>query len=325
MTPALDCRHVRPSRHVPGLLEDARAGLLSRPRRLSPKYFYDARGSYLFDRICHTPEYYPTRVEAALLERHAKDIVERVRPAHLVELGAGASRKTPHLFDACAALGCHPRYWPFDVCEEILVDTALRLQAAYPWLAVTPLVGDYLGGLDDLPAIKGPTLYAFLGGTLGNFEEAEAIRFLVDVRGRIAPGDRMLLGVDRAKPVEVLEAAYNDAEGVTAAFNLNLLDVLNRELDADFDTGAFEHRASYNAEAQRIEMHLVSREAQRVRLRALDATIGFEAGETVRTEISRKFTPQSLRALIERAGLWIEHLFEPPDGYFSLALLEPVE
>jgi L-histidine Nalpha-methyltransferase len=319
----LSCHRLRPVRPAPSLADDARSGLLEPPRSLPPKYFYDARGSRLFDRICDTPEYYPTRREAALLARHSDDIVARSRPSHLIELGSGTSRKTRLLFDACERQGRYLAYWPIDVCQSVLLDSGISLTEDYPWLCVNALAGDYLAGLEGLPAVEGGRLFLFLGGTIGNIPRGEDEAFLSALRRRMGPADRLLLGADRVKDAAVLHAAYNDASGITAEFNLNLLCVLNRELGAGFDRRGFAHRALYNAAEEQIEMYLVARRDQRVRIGALGAELHFAAGERLLTEISRKYTPESLQALLGAAGLAVEHHYEPPDGYFSLVLARP--
>ena len=238
---ALRCQVVPSARPVAGLAEDARRGLLHRPRSLPSKYFYDERGSRLFDAICRTPEYYPTRTEGMLLARHAAAIIAQARPEHILELGSGASRKTRHLLAACEGGRHTPTYWPFDVCEEMLLAAGAELAGRYDWLTINPLLGDYCGGLRHLPAPNGRRLFVFLGGTIGNFERAEAIALLCELYAIMAPGDRLLLGADRVKDPAVLLAAYNDAQGVTAEFNRNLLQVLNRQLGADFVVEAFRH------------------------------------------------------------------------------------
>ncbi|HJO36651.1 MAG TPA: L-histidine N(alpha)-methyltransferase [Gammaproteobacteria bacterium] len=316
-SPSRRCMDLRPERPVPGIVEDAAAGLLEAPRSLPPKYFYDAVGSALFDRICDTPEYYPTRTEAALLAAHAGDIMRRCQPRALVELGSGTSRKTRHLLRAAPA-PARLTYWPLDVCEPVLEAQAIALEQEFPGLAVQPLVGDYHGGLAHLPPMPGPRLFVFLGGTLGNFRHHEALALLQELAVLMAPADALLLGVDRVKSTARLNAAYNDAAGVTAAFNLNLLQVLNRELAADFDPAAFSHHAAYDERAAQIEMALISRRAQQVELGALQRCITLAEGEPIRTEISRKFTPESLRALLAEAGLGLEALYQPEDGSFSL-------
>jgi L-histidine N-alpha-methyltransferase len=318
--PRLTSRKVPPVRPVAGIVEDAQRGLIRQPRYMPPKYFYDARGSRLFDAICATPEYYPTRTEDALLGAHASDIIAEIQPEHIVEFGSGTARKTRHLFDACDQRGRATAYWPFDVCEAMLLESGQQLVEEYQRLRVNALVGDYLGGLQGLPEFNGRCLFLFLGGTVGNFTEAQAGVFLREVRAVMKAGDCLVLGADRVKPPEVLHAAYNDSEGITAEFNLNLLRVLNRELDADFDLERFEHRAFFNRDASQIEMYLVSRLDQSVRLKALDKTLDFAAGEQILTEISRKFTASRLESMLSVAGFSVTRHLEPENGYFSLLL-----
>lgn len=319
------CRPVPPARSMPGLIEDARAGLVQAPRSLPPKYFYDERGSHLFDAICDTPEYYVTRTEDELLLGCAADIIEQVQPDHIIEFGSGTARKTRHLFDHCAHAGREAAYWPFDVCEEMLLHSGRHLLKEYDWLQVNALVGDYLAGLTHLPRPDGTCLYLFLGSTIGNFAPAEALAFLREVRAGMTPGDRLLMGADRVKSPQLLRAAYNDSEGITAAFNLNLLRVLNRELDADFDSDRFVHVAEYNPRQEQVEMYLEARSAQRVRLGHLQCTLEIAAGERIRTEISRKFTLDALQRLLIEAGFSLEQHFQPESEYFSLVLAAPAE
>lgn len=303
--------------------EDAHAGLLNTPRSLPPKYFYDETGSALFDRICDTEEYYPTRTESALLRRYASQIIEKTRPEYIVELGSGTSRKTRFLFDACETLGEQPEYWPMDVCEPLLIETAQSLAADYRWLSVNALVGDYHGGFDYFPDTAGDSLYLFLGGTIGNFSQEQAVDLLTGLRGLMTENDRLLLGFDRVKDTTVLEAAYNDAEGVTAAFNLNLLRVLNEGLNADFDINSFEHQAIYNRIASRIEMYLEAKSGQRVELAALGENLFIEQGERILTEISRKFTPEAIDNLLHESGFRLASHFESERPAYSLVLAEP--
>lgn len=319
----LTSRRVAPIRPVPDILEDASAGLLQAPRSLPPKYFYDDRGSHLFDAICETPEYYPTRTEESLLARHAGDIIALAKPAHILEFGSGTARKTRQLFNACRRHES-TAYWPFDVCESMLLESGQQLVEDYDWLTVNALVGDYLGGLRHLPALDGRCLYLFLGGTIGNFTEPQAGEFLREVRAVMKPDDFLLLGADRVKAAEVLHAAYNDGAGITAEFNLNLLRVLNRELDAGFRLDSFEHQALFNPAAGQIEMYLVSNCEQSIRLGALDKTLDLAEGERILTEISRKFTAPALEAMLGRAGFDIHCHFEPGNGYFSLLLAQPL-
>lgn len=297
-------------------------GLLEPPRMLPPKYFYDTRGSELFDQICDTEEYYPTRTEDALLARFAADIIGKVSPRHILELGSGTSRKTRHLLSACEVQE-GAVYWPFDVCREVLEQAGERLAWDFPWLEINPLWGDYSAGLDHLPCPSGGCLYVFLGGTLGNFDEPDAVAFLTELSSRMSGQDRLLLGLDRVKPDSVLCAAYDDAEGVTAAFNRNVLSVLNQELDGNFRPEFFEHQAVYNKEQMRIEMYLVADGPQEVYLEAIDTTLRFEDGENILTEISRKFTLDSATRLLAKAGLDVEQHYEPENEYFSLLVAMP--
>ncbi len=320
----LDCRTIPPARPIPGIQDDVTSGLLQgRPRSLPPKYFYDAEGSQLFDRICDAPEYYPTRTEDALLERHAPAVISRVLPRHIVELGAGTSRKTRRLFDACNSSGLAAAYAPFDVCAEILVESGQGLVADYDWLEVNALVGDYHAGLDHFPDFDGTTLYVFLGGTIGNFPHHEAVAFLADLRAHMGPDDRLLLGADRFKDPALLHAAYNDAGGITAAFNLNLLSVLNRELGADFRPEHFVHHACFHPERRRVEMYLASTRRQTVTFSGLDAAMELEEGEGILTEISRKFTRDDLHGMLAAAGMAVEEHFEGEERLYSLVLARP--
>lgn len=321
----IDCLTVVPSRDIPDVIQDASAGLIDPPRTMSPKYFYDERGSQLFDAICDTPEYYPTRTEEGLLRQYAQNIIALVQPDHIIEFGSGTSRKTRHLLDACQGAGRKVTYWPFDVCAPVLRESGKALMNDYAGLTVKPLVGDYHGGLDQMPSPQGSCLYLFLGGTIGNFEPEPANLFLAEVSSRMHSGDAFLMGADRVKHPEILHAAYNDADGITADFNLNLLHVLNRELDADFDIDGFRHRAIYNAYRQRIEMYLVSGGVQCVRLGALGCEIQLDPGEEILTEISRKFTRGTLVSLLEESGFSLRHHFEAEDQFYSLVLARSVQ
>ncbi len=305
------------------LARDVLAGLSTRPKQLPPKYFYDEHGSWLYDKICQVPEYYPARTEEALLAEKSVEIIAATRPNTILELGSGTSRKTTHLLDACEALHCHAHYLPLDVCEEMLLDAGKRLVGSYDWLKVRALVGDYSEGFHNVPKDEGVRLYVFLGGTLGNLDEFESTQFLLRLRAMMGDNDYLLLGVDRVKDINVLNAAYNDSQGYTAAFNRNVLSVINRELGGHFNPDTFVHRAWFNEEKSRIEMHLHSTRAQRVRIDALDTEIPFDIDESIHTEISRKFTLPSLNELVARAGLAMVEHYEPANNYFSLALLSP--
>ena len=316
------CEWVEPARAVPDLAEDVRAGLLEPPRSLPPKYFYDVRGSQLFKRICETPEYYPTRTEDKLLGNHGKTIIEQTQPEQILELGSGDAQKTRRLFDACEKINHTCHYLPFDVCEEILENTANQLQSDYNWLTVSPLVGDYYAGLTNLPESEGRRLFVFLGSTIGNFTPDGARNFIAEIKQCMKTGDYFLLGADRIKDPDILDAAYNDTEGITAEFNLNILQVLNRELGADFDVSAFKHKAEFNTSEERIEMHLISNTEQEVHINDLNETILFKQGDGILTEISHKFTPYRIENLLKQCDLEIVQHHEPEDQFFSIILAQ---
>jgi L-histidine N-alpha-methyltransferase len=318
------CEAVAATRAIPSLWDDVARGLFSTPRRLPAKYFYDEYGSQLFDQICNVPEYYPTRTENALLAEVSADIIARARPASIIELGSGMSRKTHHLLDACANLDCYADYVPFDVCDEVLLASGERLMQQFPWLSVQPLLGDYGAGLANLPRRAQRNLFAFLGGTIGNFTPSESHAFLRELREVMGADDRLLLGADRVKRPEVLHAAYNDFAGVTAEFNRNVLRVINRELGADFDLERYAHYAFFNPVDSQIEMHLVAMAAQRVRFAASDAVLELVEGDTIQTEISRKFSRSALEAMVRGAGFEIERHYESRAPAFSLLLARPV-
>ncbi len=305
---------------VPDLFGDIKQNLLQAPYSLPPKYFYDHRGSLLFDQICNTPEYYPTRTESKLLSRYCQHIIDSLKVHHIIELGSGTSRKTRHLFDACQMLDQYPQYWPFDVCEPMLIETAQKLMLQYDWLNIQPLEGDYSAGLAHLPKPDGHSLYVFLGSSIGNFSEAEAIDFLKEVRRHMTTGDTMLLGIDRLKDKKVLEAAYNDKQGITADFNLNVLSVLNNETDANFKLDQFSHQAIFNEDESQIEMYLRSLTDQTIHFSAIDEELNLREGEKILTEISRKYSLSGIDNLLGQAGLEVMDHFEPSNQYFSLVL-----
>ncbi len=297
---------------------------LTRPfKEIPPKHFYDAEGSRLFELICELPEYYPTRTERAILTAHAGAIVEATHVAELVELGSGVPTKTLLLLDAMRDAGTLDRYVPFDVSEGVLRASAERLVEDYPGLRVHGVVGDFERHLDALPRAEGPRVIAFLGGTIGNFPPGSRRRFLRGLARYLRPQDRLLLGTDLVKDPAVIEAAYNDAAGVTAAFNRNVLAVMNRELGADFDLEAFEHVAFFDRQQEWVEMRLRALAPQVVRVAALDLTVHFAHREELRTEISAKFTPERLAADLAAAGLRPERFLVDPDGLFGLSLSGP--
>lgn len=297
---------------------DLMAGLARTPRNVPPKYFYDAAGSALFDGICELPEYYPTRTELRILAERAPEIAEQIGPrAELVEFGAGSLTKVRLLFDAFNAEDAPRRYLPIDISGEHLEGAAERLRADYPNMAVQPIVADYTMPL-VLPAPGagvGQRVGFFPGSTIGNFHPEEALSFM-QLAARLLRGGGMLVGVDLVKEPSRLHAAYNDAQGVTAAFNLNLLRRANRELGADFDLDAFGHYAFYNPLLQRIEMHLVSRRAQTVTLDG--ERFDFFEGESIHTENSHKFTVEGFRALAVRAGFRPGPVWTDEERLFSV-------
>ncbi|MBW3534079.1 MAG: L-histidine N(alpha)-methyltransferase [Gemmatimonadetes bacterium] len=310
----------------PEMLREVLAGLRASPRRLSPKWFYDTRGSELFEAITELPEYYPTRTERALLEGVARSWVGQIRPSTLVELGAGSSRKTRVLLDAMEEVSPGGLYVPVDVSADFLEAAAGRLRDEYPGLRVEPSVADMSRPLDLPHELPRPVLFAFLGSTIGNFDEPGAVRLLGEVRAAMETGDGLLLGADLrpgpGKSVARLEAAYDDEAGVTAAFNRNVLRVLNREVGSDFDERAFRHRAFYDEERGRIEMHLVAEGEQHVSFPD-GSTVRLADGESVRTEISCKYDRGRIETMFRDAGLAVERWMMGPEG-FALAVGRPV-
>jgi L-histidine N-alpha-methyltransferase len=301
------------------LAADVRSGLLASPKVLAPKYFYDDHGSALFDAICDLPEYYLTRIGQALLTEHAEEIVALTAPHEIVELGCGTARKTRVLLDVLERRAATCRYVPIDVSEGTLRRAAASLLNDYPDLGIHALVGDYERDLERLPAGTG-RLVLFLGSTIGNFGPAESTVFLARLRRQLAAGEHLLLGVDLVKAVEVIEAAYNDRAGVTAEFNRNVLHVINRHLDADFRPERFEHVAFFNRTASQIEMHLRAPTPLSVSIRALDMTVSLAAGETIQTEISRKFTKEGVAAMLGDSGFDLTRWYTPSNNFFALAL-----
>jgi L-histidine Nalpha-methyltransferase len=298
------------------LRADVLAGLTGSPRTLPPKWFYDARGSELFEEITALPEYYPTRAEREILAARSGEIAAASGARTLVELGSGSSEKTRYLLDALTGLGA---YVPVDVSESALEGAGRAIAAERPGLEVHALIADFTAAL-ELPDTPGPRLLAFLGGTVGNLLPAERSAFLTSVRAALAPGDTLLLGTDLVKDEAVLVRAYDDAAGVTAAFDKNVLAVINRELDADFDLAAFDHVARWDPDREWVEMRLRSRTAQTVKVQALDLAVHFAAGEELRTEVSAKFREPGVRAELTAAGLDLVHWWTDPEGRFALSL-----
>lgn len=304
---------------------DVRLGLCAYPKELAPKYFYDERGSRLFEQITELPEYYPTRAEREILrDRSAEILAAAGRPGTLVELGSGSAAKTRHLLDGMRDAGVLDTYVPVDISEEITQRTAALLVDEYPGLAVHGLVCDFERDLERIPDHDGPRLLAFLGGTIGNLYPRPRQEFLERIAALLGPRDHLLLGTDLIKDTARLEAAYDDTAGVTAEFNKNVLAVLNNELGADFDLDAFEHVARYDAEAERMDIRLRSLADQEVRLDRLDLEIAFAAGEEMRTEISTKFTRERLESVYAGSGLELSGWFTDAAGDYALSLARPV-
>ncbi|MCS6924347.1 MAG: L-histidine N(alpha)-methyltransferase [Candidatus Binatia bacterium] len=314
-----DCRIHVPIPIRSQLRADVARGLCQTQKALPPRYFYDARGSQLFEQICQQPEYYLTRTERAILQRHAADILDIVEECSVVELGSGSAVKTRLLFDESVRRGYHLHYVPIDISESMLRKTAQRLQAEYAQMRIEGLVADYLHGLAALPAAS-RRLVLFLGSNLGNFTPAEQERFFTQLVAVLQRGDCLVLGLDLRKPVEILEAAYNDRAGVTAAFNLNLLRRLNRELRANFDLTTFSHLAFYNRQLHQIEMHLRSEIAQEVAIADLGMRVPFRTGETIHTEISRKFDAEEVRTQLHAYGLQECAAWTDERAWFLVAL-----
>ncbi|MDX3100088.1 L-histidine N(alpha)-methyltransferase [Nonomuraea angiospora] len=303
------------------LERDVRLGLTSSPKSLPPKWFYDTAGSELFSRITRLPEYYPTRRELAILRSRAADLAAASRADTLVELGSGTSEKTELLLEALSAAGTLRAYTPVDVDAVTLEAAARRVAGRFPGLDVRAVCADFERHLGLLPR-TGRRMVAFLGGTIGNLEPVARRAFLKEVRATLRRGDTFLLGADLVKDTERLVAAYDDAAGVTAAFNRNVLHVINRELRADFEPEAFEHVALYDDRHEWIEMRLRAVRDLRVRVAQLGIEVDFAAGEEVRTEISAKFRPEGLRAELAAAGFLVRRGYTDPDGDFTLILAE---
>jgi len=309
------------------MLEDLRWGLSQPQKQLPSKYFYDTRGSELFEAITELPEYYPTRTETGLLKMPVSGWVTEMAPSSLVELGAGSARKTRILLAAMAQATPERTYAPVDVAGEFLRATAESLRVEDPSLDVRPQVRDITWGLDFVGDLPGPVLFALLGSTIGNFVGEEADKLLTNVRSAMGESDLFLIGADlcpgEGKSIESLEAAYNDGQGISAEFNLNMLRALNRGVGTNFDLAAFRHRAFYNEREGRIEMHLVAKNAQKVRIPG-DGVVRIGAGESIRTELSCKYDRKVLTRMFESARLEIVNWCTDEEGLYAMALVSPV-
>jgi dimethylhistidine N-methyltransferase len=302
---------------------DVVKGLTQTPKSLSARYFYDDRGSKLFEQICGLPEYYLTRTETAILQECAREIARMTGPCELVELGSGSSTKTRILLNAYNQLGYPLRYLPIDVSAGILESSARQLLVDYPSLQVHAIVSTYELALEQLIPTQLPSrMICFIGSTLGNLTPHECDDFLSQITAALHLGEYFLLGIDLQKPKRVLEAAYNDSQGITAAFNLNMLHHLNWRFQANFDTQMFEHWAFYNETQHQIEMHLRSRQSQVVQLRQLDLTVEFETSETILTEISRKFNLNKMQQELTCRGLVPLQVWTDPKQWFGLLLCQ---
>ncbi|MCY4582551.1 MAG: L-histidine N(alpha)-methyltransferase [Chloroflexi bacterium] len=303
-------------------VDDIVRGFTSEPKTLDPKFLYHGEGSELFDEITRLEEYYPTRVERSLLERHGAEIVQSVQPYDIVELGPGNSAKSGLLIGPALAAGTLRRYIPFDISEEALREGGVSLMAAYPELReIAAVVGDFWRHLREVPPTEGTRLAALLGSTIGNLHPDEQCDFLWEIReGMLGPGDAFLVGADLVKETSVIEAAYNDAKGVTAQFNLNSLRAVNDLLGLDIDTGLFRHRAFFNTEHSRIEMHLEALADVSFTLSPSGVTVDIRAGETIWTESSYKFTKEAFEGTLAAAGFANVEWYTDPDDMFALAL-----
>lgn len=301
-------------------------GLTAAQKRLSPKFLYDKLGSQLFEQISALPEYYPTRTERTILVDRASEIVESVdEAAELIELGSGSSAKTRLLIEAFLAGERPLHYLPIDISKTMLIKSAGALLDLYPRLQVTALVSDYSTALRALSKRKRrPKLIIFLGSSIGNFEQAEAEAFLRQVRQSMAPRDRFLIGMDMVKPADILQAAYDDAQGVTARFNLNLLERINRELSGEFDLETFHHEVVYNQRTDCVELYLVSDRTQTVSISRLGRTVSFTAGERIHTENSHKYSKEVIEAMAARNGFLLQNAWYDENEWFSLNLMQPV-
>ena len=302
---------------------EIREGLSASQKYIPCKYFYDARGSKLFQEICQLPEYYPTRTEISILRVIAPELMETFAYKDIVELGSGANLKIRILLDAVdKSVRATLRYIPVDINESTVIEASRGLLERYPEVQVLGIVADFTSQLDVIPTER-RLMFCFLGSTIGNMGEDETISFLQSISENMKPDDRLLVGFDMVKTRETVEAAYNDSKGVTAEFNKNILNVLNNELNANFDPSHFDHLAFFNEDCNRIEMHLRANRDISVKLNAIDLETELKKGETIHTENSRKFTKKSIGDLASRAGLSIQNWYLDPAGWFSLVVMIP--
>lgn len=330
MTTATDCHILKAKCLVPvdtreALIDEVWRGLLDPPRSLVPWMLYDAEGSRLFERITTLPEYYPTRTERAILSSYSEAIItaacsDRFQPLRLVELGAGTASKTGILLEAATCLRNEVTYFPIDVSPDALDAACESIRCLWPHVELQPMVANYVTHPPKLDRFEGSTLAMYIGSSIGNFSPKEARSILRNLRSELKAGDALLLGTDMVKDEATLVRAYDDRDGVTAAFNLNVLHRLNRELGANFDTSCFRHRARWNRIESRIEMHLESTRDQCVKIPAAQVSVEFAASETIHTENSYKFTPRTLAALLDDAGFATERTWTDPRRWYALTL-----
>lgn len=312
--------------HLDDLAEDVQKGLTASPKQLSSRFFYDEMGSQLFEDICELPEYYLTRAETEILKVYADEIAETLPESTvIVELGSGSSTKTRILIEAFINRNGRLRYDPIDISRTILEKSSKSLLDDYADLEIQAIAAGYSDGLHELnKESHRPELITWLGSSIGNYHRSEADNFLKDIRENMLPTDRLLVGIDLKKEQSVLERAYDDAQGITAQFNLNILNRINRELGGNFDLDSFEHRAIFNDAMSRVEMHLVSRDKQDVAIKQLDLHVSFAENETIHTENSYKYTFDDIEALAESADLAIEKQWLDSKKRFSLNLFLPL-
>ena len=306
--------------------QDVLKGLSSTPKTLSPKYFYDKTGSELFEKITALPEYYPTRTEREIIEKYSEEIaILAQKDFDFIELGSGSSTKTRLLLEAFLRRNEKLHYIPIDISKSILVESAKALLKDYPELRITALASDYITALNSLKQQNiSKKLIAFLGSTIGNFNEKGRIEFLREIRATMNSQDCFLIGVDLIKDKEIIEPAYNDSQGITAKFNLNLLVRINKELDGNFDPDKFRHRAFLNEKMSRIEMHLESITRQSVKIGKLNHTFEFKKGETIYTEDSYKFSKEQIKETAKACGFEMKHSWYDSKNWFSLNLFKPI-
>ena len=315
---------IKPATLSSTLEEDIRTGFCTPPRHFSPKYLYDEEGSKIFEQICSSPSYYLSRSEEAMLQVYADQIIAESQPEQIIEFGSGACRKTQILLDACERQGIRCSYWPMDICSPMLKQATAKLKQRYPWLQITSLVGDYHTHLSNIELPQGKrTLALILGSTIGNMAPSSVVALLKEVGKLLQANDCFLFGADRVKPQHILEEAYDDSENLTRQFNFNLLTMLNRELNADFDCKKFSYCAEYNSHKERVEMYLVSLQKQVVSLNKMDEQVELQEQEKILTEVSQKFTHNRINTLLDSATLCTKQHWVSEDNYYSLLMVAP--